>query len=199
MDTPLALSRLDGRIDYWPRFLALPEQAGLYERLAGSLAWEQEELVIAGRAVRVPRLVAWYGEPEAQYRYSGTDHPPLPWTPELAELRRRLEAATGHVYNSVLANWYRDGQDSMGWHADKEPELGRDPAIASLSLGAKRRFLLEHVRTGQRLELELGEGDLLLMAGACQHHWRHALPKTRKPCGPRINLTFRLIHPGDRP
>lgn len=197
MDKPLPLSRLDGLIDYWPRFLALPEQAALYERLTASLAWAQEELVIAGRPVRVPRLVAWYGEPEAHYRYSGAEHPPLPWTAELAALRARLEQATGQRYNSVLANWYRDGQDSMGWHADKEPELGMNPAIASLSLGAKRRFLLEHNKTSQRLELDLGEGDLLLMAGATQHHWRHALPKTRKPCGPRINLTFRLIHPGE--
>lgn len=195
MSTRLQLTRQDGEIDYLPDFLPLREQARLFDRLAETLAWNQERIRIAGREVPVPRLVAWYGEPEARYAYSGVVHEPLPWTAELTELRLAVEQAADARFNSVLANWYRGGEDSMGWHADDEPELGRCPVIASLSLGAKRRFLMEHKRAKTRLTLDLGEGGLLLMAGETQHHWRHSLPKTKLPVGPRINLTFRLIRP----
>lgn len=194
MSQRLTVTRRDGEVDYLPDFLSPAEQLDCYSRLADSLDWHQEELRIAGRIVAVPRLVAWYGEPEARYAYSGVVHEPLPWTPELSALRARIEAESGARYNSVLANWYRDGNDSMGWHADNEPELGRNPVIASLSLGARRRFLMEHRRDKTRLELELGQGGLLIMAGATQHYWRHSLPKTAQLVGPRINLTFRLIH-----
>lgn len=199
MNQRLTVSRLDGIIDYYPGFLTQTEQAELFGRLRAGLAWHQESLRIGGQERAVPREVAWYGDPEARYRYSGVTHEPLPWTAELASLRQRLQEMTGAGFNSVLANLYRDGNDSMGWHSDAEPELGHEPVIASLSLGSKRRFLLEHRRSGTRLALALGEGGLLLMAGATQHHWRHALPKTRQPVGPRINLTFRFIHPPGDP
>lgn len=193
MNKPLTVSRHDALIDYWPDFLARPEQQALFERLAARLAWTEETLRIAGRDVAVPRRVAWYGDPQARYAYSGVMHEPLPWTRELTELKAQVEQICQARFNSVLANHYRHGRDSMGWHADNEAALGREPVIASLSLGAKRRFLLQH-HDGSRLELALGEGSLLLMAGATQHHWRHCLPKTAKPVGPRINLTFRFVH-----
>lgn len=157
--------------------------------------WTQPQVRLYGRAHPVPRLVAWYGEPEATYRYSGLTHRPLPWTALLAEIRARVEAAAGTAFNGVLLNLYRDGQDAMGWHSDDEPELGPNPLVASLSLGAARRFDLRR-KGSQRIEhsLVLEHGSLLVMAGATQHHWQHQVARTRKVAAPRLNLTFRLIH-----
>jgi alkylated DNA repair dioxygenase AlkB len=172
---------------------ALP--AGLADRALAALlreaAWREEEAVLFGRRLKVPRLVAWHGD--AAYGYSGIRHEPLAWTPLLLELKALAEEQAVVGFNSVLLNLYRDGQDSMGWHSDDEQELGRDPVIASLSLGAGRRFHLKHQASGKRLTLDLGHGSWLIMAGSCQHHWRHALPKTRKPVAARVNLTFRRI------
>jgi alkylated DNA repair dioxygenase AlkB len=158
--------------------------------------WEQPNVRLYGRDYPVPRLVAWYGDTEARYRYSGLTHQPLPWTPLLAQIRARLEAEVGQSLNGVLLNYYRDGQDSMGWHSDDEPELGRNPMIVSLNLGGSRRFDLRR-KGGQRIEhsLLLEHGSLLVMAGPTQHHWQHQVAKTRIPCAPRLNLTFRLIKP----
>ncbi|MCK9605686.1 MAG: alpha-ketoglutarate-dependent dioxygenase AlkB [Methylomonas sp.] len=192
-----ALSNLapqDGEIYYWPGFYG-PEQADdYYQRLYQSLAWRQEQLFIYGRWLNVPRLMAWYGDPCAHYRYSGVDHQPLAWSVDLQTLRGNVEAVCKHGFNSVLANLYRDGQDSMGCHADDEQELGQKPLIASLSFGDSRLLRFIHRKTGQKLDIDLGHADLLVMAGELQHHWRHELPKTRKSKQPRINLTFRRIY-----
>lgn len=156
--------------------------------------WQQPRVRLYGRELPVPRLVAWYGDAEASYRYSGLSHRPQPWTPLLAQIRARLVETVGQPLNGLLLNYYRDGQDSMGWHSDDEAELGANPLIASLSLGATRRFDLR--RKGQgRIEhsLWLGHGSLLVMRGATQHHWQHQVAKTRSDCAPRLNLTFRLI------
>lgn len=158
--------------------------------------WQQPQVQIYGRQLPVPRLVAWYGDAEARYRYSGLTHQPLPWTPLLAQIRAQVAAAVGQPLNGVLINYYRDGQDSMGWHSDDEAELGANPLIASLNLGGTRRFDLR--RKGQgRIEhsLLLQHGSLLVMRGPTQHHWQHQVAKTRSPCAPRLNLTFRLIKP----
>ena len=164
--------------------------------LHSDIAWKEEHIVIFGEHRKVPRLVAWYGDPGASYVYSGVRHEPLPWIPPLEEIRERVERLTGHAFNSVLANLYRDGNDGMGWHADDEAELGRDPVIASVSLGATRRFRMRHRRLRDlTVDLDLEHGSLLVMAGATQHHWVHAVPKTRRPVGERINLTFRRILP----
>jgi alkylated DNA repair dioxygenase AlkB len=150
--------------------------------------------VLFGRRVAAPRLEAWYGDPGARYAYSGLAHEPLPWTPLLLDLRERVVDAAGGAYNSVLANLYRDGNDSNGWHADDERELGPEPHIASLSFGAPRRFLMRHRRDPSlRLELLLAPGSLLVMRGATQQCWKHAVPKTRAVTGARINLTYRLV------
>ncbi|RJG14066.1 alpha-ketoglutarate-dependent dioxygenase AlkB [Pseudomonas cavernicola] len=191
-DTPVVLPNAELR--FIPDWL---DVATADRWLAGLLAetpWRQPQVFLHGRYHPVPRLLAWYGDAEAGYRYSGLIHQPLPWTPLLAEIRLQVQAAVGQRLNGVLLNYYRDGQDSMGWHSDDEPELGANPLIASLNLGGTRRFDLR--RNGQtRIEhsLELGHGSLLVMAGATQHYWQHQVAKTRKACAPRLNLTFRLI------
>ncbi len=164
--------------------------------LAGLLAetpWAQRSLRIAGRAVMEPRLTAWYGEAGQRYTYSGLTLDPLPFTPLLRQLKAAIEGAAGTHFDSVLINRYRDGRDSVGWHADDEPELGPDPLIASLSLGAVRRFVLKERRGTERLALDLPHGSLLLMGRGCQRGWLHALPKTARPVGARVNLTFRAL------
>ena len=184
----------DADIRFWPVALAVAEASELLDRLLTGIDWQHEEVLIFGQRRPVPRLVAWHGDPGASYTYSGTPHQPLPWTPALELVRERVLSLTGCTFNSVLLNLYRDGRDGMGWHSDDEPELGRDPVIASVSLGAPRRFCLRHRRRkDQRLDVSLGHGSLLLMAGATQHHWVHAVPKTALPVGPRVNLTFRQI------
>lgn len=197
------------------------EDVAAMEALVAELPLAPERLVIFGREVPTPRLVSFHGEPHARYGYSGRVFDPRPWTPGLERLRDVLASLVGTRFDCVLVNHYRSGDDAMGWHADDEPELGPrapdDVLIASLSLGARRRFVLrpkptkrpkpaERGRTergveraGERLELELGAGNLLVMGGATQRDFEHALPRTRKPVGPRMNLTFRLRVPGVGP
>jgi alkylated DNA repair dioxygenase AlkB len=190
----------DGQLCYWACAFDQQEADRLLLELRQGIEWRQEQILIFGRRTLVPRLVAWHGDPLASYTYSGTRHEPSAWTAALLEIRARIEALTGTAFNSVLLNLYRDGRDSMGWHSDDEPELGRDPQIASVSLGARRRFRLQHRRRkSEVLSVDLGHGSLLLMAGETQHHWRHCLPKTAARVGERINLTFRRISPPGQP
>ena len=191
--SPLPLPQAELLFD--PAFLPAAEAEALLVQLTADAAWEQRAIRIFGQEIPQPRFTAWYGDAEARYTYSGLAWEPRPWLSALHALRQRLEAATGHRFNSVLLNLYRDGRDSMGWHADDEPELGPAPAIASLSLGATRRFRLRP-RAGlphPPLNLDLPGGSLLLMRGPTQRHWQHALPKTARPVGPRLNLTFRWV------
>lgn len=186
----------DAELALWPQWLSVSVADQWLAQLTEQTPWQQPQVRIYGRYVVVPRLVAWYGDAEASYRYSGLTHQPLPWTPLLAQIREQVEQAAGQSLNGVLLNYYRDGQDSMGWHSDDEAELGVNPLIASLNLGGTRRFDLR--RKGQsRIEhsLDLQHGSLLVMRGATQHHWQHQVAKTRASCAPRLNLTFRLIKP----
>ncbi|NQD92031.1 alpha-ketoglutarate-dependent dioxygenase AlkB [Pseudomonas sp. CrR25] len=181
-------------LEWQPHWLAPATADGWLEQLTEQTPWQQPRVRVYGRLHPVPRLVAWYGDAEARYRYSGLSHQPLPWTPLLAEIRARVAEAAGQALNGVLLNYYRDGLDSMGWHSDDEAELGANPLIASLNLGATRRFDLR--RKGQsRIEhsLPLTHGSLLVMRGPTQHYWQHQVAKTRSPCAPRLNLTFRFI------
>jgi alkylated DNA repair dioxygenase AlkB len=190
---PLVLPGADLLFD--PAFLPTAEAKTLLANLTADVAWEQRTIRLFGQEFPQPRLTAWYGDPAARYIYSGLTWEPRPWTPALLRLRQRLETATGARFNSVLLNLYRDGRDGMGWHADDEPELGAEPVIASLSLGATRRFRLRP-RAGLAhppLSIDLPSGSLLLMRGGTQRHWQHALPKTARPLGPRLNLTFRWV------
>lgn len=191
--SPLALP--DGEL-YFLEALPLPESAeAVLARLIAETPWRSETITLWGKPHLQPRLSAWYGDPATHYTYSGMTLAPQPWTPLLADLRARVERATNLPFNSVLLNYYRDGRDSMGMHSDDEPELGRNPAVAALSLGAPRIFTLKH-KTDKALapvRIALGDGSLLLMAGATQHHWKHGIAKTARPVGPRVSLTFRLI------
>jgi alkylated DNA repair dioxygenase AlkB len=193
---PLRLDLPDADVRLWPQALQRDAADALLAGLLQDVPWQTEDILIFGERRRVPRLVSWHGDPGTAYSYSGTAHEPLPWTSQLLQLRDQVQELTGHVFNSVLLNLYRNGQDGMGWHADDEPELGRNPAIASVSLGATRRFKLRHRRRSEAaITLDLAHGDVLLMAGATQHTYVHSVPKTARPAGERINLTWRWVQP----
>jgi alkylated DNA repair dioxygenase AlkB len=193
----MSLQRLplvDADVSFDPHWLAEDEAERLFRGLRGEVAWETHHVRLFGREHASPRLSCWIGDPGTAYRYSGTLFEPRPWPSSLRRLRERLCAELDAGFNSVLANRYRDGRDCMGWHSDSEPELGPAPLIASVSLGATRRFVLKHrARPQDKLAIELPRGSLLVMAGATQRHYRHALPRTAKAVGERINLTFRQI------
>lgn len=185
----------DAAVQYLPGWLAAADANQLVDALQADVPWEVHRIRMFGSWVDSPRLSCWIGDPQACYCYSGAEFVPHPWSPALRAVRERLQAEDFGRFNSVLLNRYRDGRDSMGWHSDDEPELGPAPVIASLSLGAERRFLLRRRDDpALKAELMLGHGDLLLMAGQTQRFYQHALPKATRIRGERINLTFRLIH-----
>ena len=191
-DMPLQLE--NGELQYLPHW----QPAGIADHwlsiVLADTPWEQSVVHLHGRDYPVPRRVAWYGDPQTSYGYSGQQHHPLPWTPLLASIRQQVEAQVGAPLNAVLLNLDRDGQDSMGWHSDDEAVLGRNPLIASLSLGGVRRFDLRRKGQGRIAHsLDLEHGSLLVMRGTTQHYWQHQVAKTRRHCEPRINLTFRWI------
>ena len=178
-------------------WLAPDESQAAFSALRSEVPFAQRAIRMFGREVLQPRLSAWVGEPEAVYRYSGTTHLPVAFGPQLSALRDRVCQETGAAFNSVLCNLYRDGNDAMGMHSDNEPELGPLPLIASLSLGAARRFQLRR-RRGEgsrraRIDLVLECGSLLVMGGTTQQHYRHGVPREPTVSAPRINLTFRLV------
>lgn len=184
----------DAEVAFDARWLPEADADRLLRGLREVVQWEIHRIRLFGREHASPRLSCWIGDSGTGYRYSDSYFEPRPWPPELTGLRERLCAELGTGFNSVLANLYRDGSDCMGWHSDDETELGPAPVIASLSLGATRRFVLKHRREPQRkLEIALPHGSLLVMSGATQRNYRHALPRTAKPVGERINLTFRRI------
>jgi alkylated DNA repair dioxygenase AlkB len=181
----------DGGFLLWqPDFLSTGEADALLKCLEAEVPWRQEK---TRWGHFFPRLTAWYADPGLRYSYAGVTHQPLAWTEPLWQVRHSVAAAAATMFNSLLLNYSRDGQDSIGFHADDEPELGRNPVIASLSLGAARTFVLRHNRSGQRHRWELSHGSLLIMAGTLQQNFKHAVPRSRSPVGQRINLTFRWI------
>ncbi|MCG9910125.1 MAG: alpha-ketoglutarate-dependent dioxygenase AlkB [Flavobacteriales bacterium] len=182
-----------GEWDYLPHFLDEPEAERLYRNLQTQLAWKEESIRLFGKWIMQPRLTALYGE--KAYTYSGREMQPLPFTTDLLYIKDKIEQYTGCRFNAVLCNLYRNGLDSMGWHSDDEKELGNNPVIASLSLGAERKFRLKHKdnRDIPVHKIALGNGSLLLMKGSTQHFWKHEIPKEPKVTAPRINLTFRYI------
>ena len=184
----------DAQIRYRPKWVDAQRADHWLQQLSQQTPWTQPQIKLYGRSIAVPRLVAWYGDTGAAYRYSGLVHDPLPWTPLLTDIRKRVEQEIGEPLNGVLLNFYRNGQDAMGWHSDDEPELGVQPLVVSLNLGATRRFDFRR-KGASRIEysLELEHGSLLVMSGPTQHHWQHQIARTRKVATPRINLTFRQI------
>jgi alkylated DNA repair dioxygenase AlkB len=189
------LSLPDAELHFDKHWLAPADATRFFEVLREQVAWREEDIVLFGRRYRQPRLVAWYGDTDTIYTYSGSRMQPLAWIAPLSELKQRAEAATGAVFNSVLLNLYRDQHDAVGWHSDDEPELGAAPLIASVSLGTSREFQLRH-RERKDLPIErlvLTHGSLLIMAGPTQQHWKHRIRRESRVLGERINLSFRRI------
>ena len=191
------LPLVDADLLLWQRVdLGRPHKV-LLQAIIDDTTWRQEEIIVYGKPHLQPRLSAWYGD--LAYSYSGIRLEPLPWTPTLLDIKLRVEALVKQQFNSVLLNYYRDQNDSMGMHSDDERELGPEPAIASLSLGEERTFLLRHKsrKDLKTVKLALPAGSLLLMQGQTQQYWRHGINKERQACAPRINLTFRSIRSPD--
>lgn len=186
----------DGSAIIWRGWLE--DTAVTMAALFDEVALSQRTIRVAGREVRQPRLDAWIADPDALYTYSGVAVMPRPWTPATRSLRERLSVHCGCEFNSVLVNYYRDGSDSMGEHADDEPELGATPVIASLSLGGSRRLRFRHRVDRTSIAVDLHDGDLLVMSGPTQQWWRHGIAKTATPVTGRLNLTYRLVVNGVR-
>ena len=184
----------DADIEYQPAFLSRQAADSLYQHLLNETSWRQERITLYGKNHAVPRLSCWMADGGLDYSYSNMTMHPVSWSPQMLALKNELKQKTNHSFNSLLLNYYRDGQDSNGWHSDDEPELGSDPIIASITLGGVRDFQLKHKRD-KRLKhsIKLAHGSLLIMSGRSQACWQHQIPK-RAFAEPRINLTFRTLH-----
>lgn len=185
-----------GKVQYQGDFIDTALATHLFKDIQNTVTLRQEAISLFGKSVLQPRLTAWIADPEVEYEYSGLRSPAQTWTPLLLELKNRLEVALNHHFNGVLCNYYRNGQDYMGWHSDDEQSLGQQAVIASISLGAERRFDLRKKRQKMAESLSsviLQHGSLLVMSGQLQQYWQHRLPKQSHVDSPRINLTFRSI------
>lgn len=181
-------------VEYFPNFFNLEKSNELFEKLKNEIPWQQDTIKVFGKNHLQPRLTALYGNEGKQYSYSNIIMQPHSWNILLTYIKEEIETTCQEKFTTVLLNLYRNGQDSNGWHADNEKELGRNPVIASLSFGVSRAFHLKHNSDkNQKLKIELEHGSLLLMKGDTQHYWKHQIAKTAKEIGPRINLTFRII------
>jgi alkylated DNA repair dioxygenase AlkB len=182
-----------GAYDFFPAFFSAKESDDVFNNLKNDITWKQESMKMYGREINFPRLTAWYGDNDKPYSFSGITLKPNPWNAALQKIKEKIEPEAGVIFNSVLLNRYRNGNDSISWHTDAEKELGRNPVIASVNFGATRIFQLRHINTKEKIEIELTHGSLLIMKGELQHFWQHQVPKTSKVVGERINLTFRVI------
>jgi alkylated DNA repair dioxygenase AlkB len=192
--SPQTLDLPDAEVTLYPAFFSASVADRLLRELRDTTAWRQETIKFYGKTINVPRLTAWYGGEGTRYVYSGIENVPLPWTPALTEVKRAVEPPAGVVFNSVLVNRCRTGQDSVSWHADDEPEFGEQPVIASVSFGGTRTFQLKHKKRKElKASVELTHGSLAIMRGGTQANWLHQIPKTAKPVEERLNLTFRAI------
>ena len=183
----------NGEYVFYPNFFTKSESDAFLKNLHNNIVWKQESMNMYGKKIDFPRLTAWYGNNDKPYSFSGITLQPHPWTSEILTIKNKIEPIPKTEFNSVLLNLYRDGNDSISWHTDEEKELGINPTIASVNFGATRKFQLRHIKTKEKLEIELTHGSLLIMQGELQHFWQHQVPKTSKVVGERINLTFRVI------
>lgn len=183
----------DGTVNYYGKILTKDEADRFQQALLNTIQWRNDEAVIFGKKILTKRKVAWYGDEEFKYTYSKMTKTALPWTAELLELKKICEAETGEIFNSCLLNLYHSGEEGMAWHSDAEKDLMKNGAIGSMSLGAERKFAFKHKSTGEKIELMLEHGSLLVMKDETQTFWLHRLPPTKKVSEPRINLTFRTI------
>ena len=196
LEEPGEVNLPDSELFYYPGHFEAKKADELLAQLKDGIEWTQNTIRFYGKESLVPRLEAWYGDFGKSYTYSGIHMDPKPWTPDLLTIKQAIEPVAGVEFNSVLINYYRDGKDRVAWHSDDEKELGLNPVIGSVSLGAERKFKLRHKQyktNGLKHEILLRHGSFLLMQGSTQHHWMHEIPRTAKPIGPRINLTFRII------
>jgi alkylated DNA repair dioxygenase AlkB len=192
-DSSINILPYSGVVNYFGNGL-IPDLADKYLALLSTkIEWRQDVIKIFGKIITTKRLVAWYADKGICYTYSGITKSASKWTNELLEIKAIVEKVTHEQYNSCLLNFYHDGDEGMGWHTDNEKELKPNGAIASLSLGAKRKFVLKHKETKEKVSVQLESGSILLMKGSTQAHWLHSLPKSKKIVAPRINLTFRQI------
>lgn len=191
---PIVLDLPDAEIIYYPHFMDTIEADAIFSELKNTIPWQQDEIRVFGKIHQQPRLTALYGNKDKSYSYSNITMAPNPWIPILDKIKLEVEKICKTEFTTVLLNYYRDGKDSNGWHADDEKELGKNPIIASMSFGATRSFQLKHnSNTGIKKNILLEHGSLLVMKGTTQQYWKHQIPKTAKQIGPRINLTFRII------
>ena len=191
---PISVDLSDAEVIYYPHFFDKEEADSIYAELINEIPWHQDEITVYGKKHLQPRLTALYGNEGKPYSYSNIKMQPHPWNLLLQKIKSKVESVSDTNFTTVLLNQYRDGKDSNGWHADNEKELGTNPVIASVSFGAERTFQLKHNSDkDQKKSIVLEHGSLLLMKGTTQHCWKHQIPKTAKPVGPRINLTFRVI------
>ena len=180
----------DASLKLWEHFFSREESDHFYETLMRETPWKQEEITVYDKTHLTPRMMVWFGK-----RRPGSTSPELPLTPTLERIKEKIEATTGIRFTSVLVNLYRDGKDGVGWHRDKDRELGPKPVVASVSFGETRPFEIRHKfnKAIEKIRIPLNHGSFLLMAGTMQHFWEHQVPKTAKPIRPRINLTFRVV------
>ena len=183
----------DGIVNYYKNLLTLNEANSYFDSLLHSIEWKNDQAFIYGKLIITKRKVAWYGDTDFEYTYSKITKRALPWTAELVELKKITEELTGEKFNSCLLNLYHNGDEGMAWHSDAEKVLKKNGAIASLSLGAERKFTFKHKETKETLSLILENGSLLVMKGNTQTYWLHRLPPTKLISTPRINLTFRSM------
>ena len=191
---PIVLHLQDAEIIYFAHFFDKKEADAIFRQLAKDIPWQQDDIQVFGKIHPQPRLTALFGNEGKPYSYSNIKMQPYPWTLLLQKIKSYVESVSDTNFTTVLLNQYRDGKDSNGWHADNEKELGTNPVIASISLGAERAFHLQHnCDKNRKHKMILQHGSLLIMKGATQHNWKHQISKTAKPINPRINLTFRWI------
>ncbi len=183
----------DGTVNYYGKLLSKAQADFYLTRLLETIEWRNDEAILYGKKIITKRKAAWYGEKPFSYTYSNTTKYALPWTDELLQLKALVEKESGEIFNTCLLNLYHDGEEGMAWHSDAESELKKNGAIGSLSFGAERKFAFKHKKTGEKVEVFLEHGSLLVMKGVTQTHWLHRLPPSKKITRPRINLTFRTI------
>ena len=193
-NSPIDINLPDSSVIYYPEFFSLEEADQYFKSLLDSVAWQQDNIILFGKLFKQPRLTALYANNDQPYSYSNITMIPKAFTKELLHIKAKVESVIDTNFTTCLLNLYRDGQDSNGWHADNEKELGINPIIASVSFGAERLFKLKHRKDKTlKKDLVLQHGSLLIMKGETQHKWLHQIPKTKKKTGERINLTFRFI------
>lgn len=191
---PVFLNLPDAEVIYYPNFFNKEEADAIYAELISEIPWQQDDIRLFGKTHPQPRLTSLFGNEGKPYSYSNIKMQPKQWNSLLQKIKSQVEQVSDTIFTTVLLNQYRDGKDSNGWHADNEKELGTNPIIASISFGAERTFQMKHNSDkDQKKSILLEHGSLLLMKETTQHFWKHQIPKTAKPIGPRINLTFRVI------